>query len=72
MPAPELSPIERRVVDLVAYGATTRAIADRLGVRTRTVEWHLARARRKLEQTAALHDLVQRVERAAPPEGGMQ
>jgi hypothetical protein len=33
-----------------------------LGVTARTVEWHLARAGRKLERTATLHDRVQAVD----------
>jgi FixJ family two-component response regulator len=58
LPVPELSTIEEHVVLLVARGASNRAIADELGVSVRTVDWHLARARRKLERAAALHDRV--------------
>ena len=70
MPVPELSPIEERVVLLVAGGQSNSAIANDLGVSVRTVEWHLARARRKLEAAAALRDRVQRAAPTAPPEGG--
>lgn len=64
MPVPELSPIEERVALLVAGGQSQRAIADDLGLSLRTVEWHLARARRKLERAATLHE---RVQEAGPP-----
>ena len=66
---PALSPIEQRIVLLVAGGRTNRMIADDLGVSARTVEWHLARACRKLEQTTTLHEQVQRAAPNAPPEG---
>jgi DNA-binding CsgD family transcriptional regulator len=56
---PELSPIEQRIVVLVAAGRSNAAIAAELGVRPRTIEWHLERARRKLEQTAALQKQIQ-------------
>lgn len=64
MPVPELSPIEERVALLVAGGHSDRAIADVLGLSLRTVEWHLARARRKLERAATLHE---RLHEAGPP-----
>jgi DNA-binding NarL/FixJ family response regulator len=72
MPVPELSPIEERIVLLVAGGHSSRAIADELGVSPRTIEWHLARARRKLEQTATLHDRVEQAARSAATQGGME
>jgi hypothetical protein len=53
-----LSPIEERIVLRVADGGAVDAIAAEVGVAARTVEWHLARARRKLEQAATLHDRV--------------
>jgi len=59
----EMSPIEERIVLLVAQGESIEAIAAEFGVTARTVEWHLARARRKLERTATLHDRVQAVTR---------
>lgn len=59
MSVPELSPIEERVVLLVAEGRSVEAIAADLGVRRRTVEWHLGRANRKLEKASALLDRVQ-------------
>jgi DNA-binding NarL/FixJ family response regulator len=62
VPIPELSPIEERIVLLVAAGQSVAAIAAELGVTARTVEWHLARAGRKLERTATLHDRVQAVD----------
>lgn len=61
----ELSVIEERIVLLIATGESVETIAAELGVSARTVQWHLARARRKLERTATLHD---RVQQAAPGE----
>lgn len=68
MPVPELSPIEERVALLVAGGRSTQAVADELGVSVRTIDWHLARARRKLERAATLHDRIQRAPKS-PQEG---
>lgn len=61
MPVPVLSEIEQEVVLLVADGRTHREIADVLRLSLKTVEWHAARAGRKLEQAAALHDRVRGV-----------
>lgn len=47
-PTPELSQREREVVGLVAAGMTSAAIAARLGIGLRTVEWHRARVLQKL------------------------
>jgi FixJ family two-component response regulator len=55
---PELSPIEKRIVVLVAAGRSMREIAVEAGLDERTVDWHLARARRKLEQIAGLQRCV--------------
>ncbi|MCW2953641.1 MAG: transcriptional regulator, LuxR family, partial [Conexibacter sp.] len=44
-----LTPRERQVVELAAAGTPNREIADTLFVTVRTVEFHLARAYRKLE-----------------------
>ena len=71
MSVPELTPIEERIVLLVAGGGSVEDVAAELGVGVRTVEWHLARARRKLERTSSLHDRVeQATQRAATQEGG--
>lgn len=43
-----LSPREREVLALVAEGLTSAAIAERLGIGVRTVEWHRARLLHKL------------------------
>jgi DNA-binding NarL/FixJ family response regulator len=72
VPVPELSPIEERVVLLVAGGHSSHAISDELGVSPRTIEWHLVRARRKLERTATLHDRVEQAARSAETQGGME
>ena len=54
---------------LVAEGGTVDQLAAELGVGVRTVEWHLARARRKLERTSLLQDRVERAtQRAATHE----
>jgi DNA-binding CsgD family transcriptional regulator len=55
---PELSLIEQRVVLLVAAGRSSREIAAAIGLDERTVDWHIARARQKLEQVSALHRRV--------------
>jgi len=54
-----LSTTERRVVELVVAGLTSDVVADRLFLSTKTVEWNLAKACRKLgvdsaEELAAL------------------
>jgi DNA-binding NarL/FixJ family response regulator len=54
---------------LVAEGGTVDQLAAELGVGVRTVEWHLARARRKLERTSLLQHRVERAtQRAATHE----
>ena len=62
MGVPELSAVEQQIVLLVAQGRSLSAIADELGLSQKTVEWHVARGRRKLERAATLHDRVQRAE----------
>lgn len=59
MAIPELSAVEQEIVLLVAQGRSRRAIADQLGLSLKTVEWHVARGRRKLEQAATLRDRMQ-------------
>ena len=59
MPVPELSPIEEHIVLLVTEGRSHDAIAGELNVSVRTVEWHVDRARRKLERAATLRDRIQ-------------
>jgi DNA-binding NarL/FixJ family response regulator len=56
---PELSAVEQQIVLLVARGRSRRAIADELGLSLKTVDWHVARGRRKLERAATLHDRMQ-------------
>jgi len=55
VPVPELSLTEERIVLLVAAGRSRIEIAADIGLDERTVEWHLARATRKLERATALH-----------------
>ena len=59
MPVPELSPIEERIVLLLARGRSKHEIAAAVGLDARTVEWHLRRATRKLETASALLQRVQ-------------
>lgn len=66
-PVPELSQVEEQIVLLAAQGRSHRSIADELGISLKTVEWHLARARRKLARAATLHDRVQRLGTASEP-----
>ena len=60
MAIPELSPVELQIVRLVAQGRSRRDIADELGLSVKTVDWHVARGRRKLERAAALHERMTR------------
>ena len=60
MAVPQLSAVEQQIVLLVAQGWSRRAIADELGLSLKTVDWHIARGRRKLERAALLHDRMQR------------
>ena len=64
-PVPELSAVEEQIVLLVAQGRSHRSIADELCISLKTVDWHVARARRKLARAAMLHDRVQHL-RTAP------
>ena len=57
---PELSLTEKQIVLGLAAGRSTREIAADIGLDERTVDWHIARARRKLEQVAALQRRVDR------------
>jgi len=58
VPVPELSQTEERIVLLVAQERSRREIAAIVGLDTRTVDWHLAQANRKLEKASALLDRV--------------
>jgi DNA-binding CsgD family transcriptional regulator len=58
VPVPELSPVEERIVLLAAQGRSRNEIAAVVGLDPRTVDWHLTRANRKLEQASALLDRV--------------
>ncbi|HEX3278778.1 MAG TPA: AAA family ATPase [Thermoleophilaceae bacterium] len=44
-----LTPRERQIAEMAADGESNRAIADRLIVSEKTIEWHLANAYRKLD-----------------------
>lgn len=50
--AEALTPAERRIAELAGHGRTNTEIAHALFVTTKTVEWHLANAFRKLEITS--------------------
>ena len=64
MRVPELSTIEEQIVLRIAGGETPSTIAGRLRLSLKTVEWHLARARKKLERAATL---LGRVDEAGLP-----
>ena len=59
MPVPELSSIEEQIVLRIAGGETAGRIAGELRLSLKTVEWHLARGRRKLERAAMLLDGIE-------------
>jgi DNA-binding CsgD family transcriptional regulator len=59
MPVPELSLTEEQIVLLLAEGLSKGEIAEAVGLDERTVDWHLARAGRKLEHASALNEHVQ-------------
>jgi DNA-binding NarL/FixJ family response regulator len=63
---PELSPVEEQIVLMVSDGQSHEAIAGELGVSVRTVEWHLDRARRKLERAATLRDHIRAASEQEP------
>ena len=60
MPVPELSPIEERIVLLLAQGHSKSEIATAVGLDARTVDWHLTQADRKLETASALLERVRK------------
>lgn len=60
-----LTPAERRVAELAGHGRTNAEIAHALFVTTKTVEWHLAGAFRKLG-IASRRDLATALPRAKP------
>jgi DNA-binding NarL/FixJ family response regulator len=47
--SPEVSPREKEVLDLVAHGLSTKQVADKLGISTRTVETHRINMLKKLK-----------------------
>jgi Bacterial regulatory proteins, luxR family. len=63
---PELSLTEERIVLLLAGGWSKREVAADVGLDERTVDWHVARATRKLERASALHERVRRAVSSPP------
>ena len=61
----ELTPVERRVVELVAAGNTNREVAAALFLSTRTVEGHLSRVYAKL----GVHSRVELARKLGGEEG---
>jgi DNA-binding NarL/FixJ family response regulator len=53
-PAGNLTPRQKEILQLIAEGMTTKVIAKRLGISTKTVEWHRAH----LMQRLGIHDVV--------------
>ena len=72
MAIPDLSPVEQQIILLVAQGRSRRAIADELGVSLKTVDWHIARGRRKLGRASTLHDRLQQEADRIVEAGGAQ
>ena len=66
MRVPQLSSIEEQIVFRIAGGETTSTIAGGLRLSLKTIEWHLARARNKLERVATLLDRVEEAALSAP------
>jgi DNA-binding CsgD family transcriptional regulator len=64
---PELSTMEERIVLLLAAGWSRLEIAIDVGIDERAVEWHLSRARGKLERASALSERIRRAVQA--PDG---
>lgn len=65
---PALTPREREILQLLAEGATSKEMAQRLAMSERTAESHRLRLRRKL-QLEGYHSLVHyALSHAAPPE----
>ena len=62
----QLSSIEEQIVFRIAGGETTSTIAGGLHLSLKTVEWHLARARNKLDRAAMLLDRVDEAGLPAP------
>jgi DNA-binding NarL/FixJ family response regulator len=52
--AGNLTPRQREILQLIAEGMTTKAIASRLGISSKTVEWH----RSLLMERLGIHDVV--------------
>ncbi len=72
-----LTPTELRIVSLAAAGATNPTIAQQLFITTKTVEWHLTNAYRKLgthsrKQLSALLDELDRGPDPPPAPAGPQ
>jgi DNA-binding CsgD family transcriptional regulator len=64
---PELSITEQRIARLAATGKTEQEIAQVLVLDEPTVRWHLARAVRKLQQAASLHERLSAQRRPLGP-----
>lgn len=72
MAIPMLSEVEQEVALLVAGGHSHREIADALKLSLKTVEWHAARASRKLERAVSLHDRLREADPHGPTSKGGQ
>ena len=72
MAIPELSPVELQIVRLVAQGRSRRDIADELDLSLKTVDWHVARSRRKLERAATLHERMREADQTVETIGRNQ
>ncbi len=61
--APQLSPRERQVMNLMAEGRTADAVADELTVSTETVRTHVRNVIRKLQARNRVHAIAMALER---------
>jgi DNA-binding NarL/FixJ family response regulator len=62
-PSPELSPRELEVLELTARGLRNKAIADKLGISTRTVEGHINGILAKLGVSSRMEAVLEAVSR---------
>lgn len=53
-----LTPQEYKILLLIAQGFPTKQVAEKIGVRRRTVESHLVNARQKFDARNTLHLVV--------------
>jgi two-component system, NarL family, nitrate/nitrite response regulator NarL len=70
-PDPRLTPREREVLGLVSVGSRNKEIALRLGLRERTVKFHVANVLRKLDAQSRTEALRRALEMGLLESGGL-